>query len=484
SFAQEAVLAVIEDLAAIFETMEDEYFRLRAGDVRDEGWRLGRALSGAAPTRPPAGGPWVIVAADITPSQTAEVDLGAAAGIVTEGGGAMSHAAILARARRLPAVWGTGPLRDRVQAGDLVIVDGTAGEVILRPDAATVERYRRRQAAVQVTVEEARPDPTPAATGDGHPIVVAANISVTDEALLAARMGADGVGLVRTEFLFMNRSAPPSEEEQVNAYRRVVAALGDRPVVFRTVDVGGDKPAPALGIHPEPNPFLGWRGIRYCLDRPDVFKTQLRALWQATTGELWVMFPMVSDPEEVERARELLEEAREELVAQGRPVARAARVGMMVETPAAALALDRFVPWVDFFSVGTNDLIQYLLGVDRGNPKVSRWYRPTAPAVLATVAQVLEAAQRTGRWATVCGEMAADPPLAAFLVGMGAQELSVAPAHVARVKRLVRALRRDEARAAAMEALKAPNAEKSWAVLEEYRRSAESRAAGNAAGQS
>ncbi|MBO8141611.1 MAG: phosphoenolpyruvate--protein phosphotransferase [Firmicutes bacterium] len=463
--AEDAAAGAAEELAKVFAAMDDEYFRQRAGDVRDVGWRIVQELTGARQTAPPADGPWVIVARDMTPSQTAELDLTTVAGIVLEGGGAMSHAAILARARGLAAVTGAGPLLGRVAPGELVIVDGTRGEVILHPGANTVARYRRQ--AGQASAARRRPsDPHPAATADGHRIMVAANIASCDEAGWAAEAGADGIGLFRTEFVYMNRHKPPPEEEQVEIYRRVVAAMGSRPVVFRTLDAGGDKPIPSLGLEAESNPFLGWRGIRFCLDRPDIFKPQLRAMLQAVPEELWLMFPMVSDPGEVRRARELLAEAEQELRDAGLPVARSVRVGMMVETPAAAMVVDRFVPWVDFFSLGTNDLVQYVLGVDRTNPKVSGLYQPAHPAVLKAIAHVIEVGRRENRWVSVCGELAGELPFVAFFAGLGVNELSVAPDRIAHVKGFIRSIRREDALAAAQEALAAPDGAAAMTVLE------------------
>jgi len=469
--AEQAVAAVVDELAAVFAAMDDEYFRERAADLRDVGRHLQRALTGDKAALPAEGGPWVVVARDVAPSDVAALDLRRTAGLILQEAGPLSHAVIVAKARGLPAVR-VDSLREQLAAepGWPVIVDGTAGRVIVHPDPATVAEYRRRAQAHEDRQARWRAVAAAAArTPDGQQVSVTANIAGLEEALEALAGGADGIGLFRTEFLYMNRSRLPSEDEQVDTYRRVLAAARGRPVVFRTLDFGADKPIPALETAPEPNPALGWRGIRFCMDRVDVFRTQLRALLQAAGGDpLSVMFPMVSLPEEVRRARALLEEVRRELAQEGRQVPETVRVGIMVETPAAALAVDQFAPLVDFFSLGTNDLVQYALGVDRANARVAHLYQAYHPGVLRLVAQCVERALAASRPACVCGEMAGDPRGAVFLLGLGVREFSVVPGAVGQTKELISTIAAAQAREAAQRALAAPDAAAAMAVLESY----------------
>ncbi|MEZ4620793.1 MAG: phosphoenolpyruvate--protein phosphotransferase [Caldilineaceae bacterium] len=420
-----AINAVVAD----YEALDDDYLRRRAADVRDVGNRLLLHLeeqSLSARWQATIKAPAILVAAELTPSETATLDPALVLGIVTESGGVTGHAAIIARSLGIPAVTGVAGVTALVESGQLIALDGTKGELWLTlSDAthATVEARRQRwldeRAAVRALAQE------PAVTQDGVRIEIAANIGGAAEVAPALAAGAEGVGLFRTEFLFMGRVAAPDEETQFQAYRAAAEALGERPLLIRTLDVGGDKPLPYLAIPPEENPFLGWRGIRYCLDNPDLFRIQLRAILRAGYGHrVQVMFPMVSTLAEVQRARALLIEEKRALTAAGIACAEQLAVGIMVETPAAVLSARQLAGAVDFFSIGTNDLTQYLMAADRGNSRVADLIDPLQPPVIAAIARVAEAAHVVGIWIGICGELASEALVTPLLVGLGIDELT------------------------------------------------------------
>ncbi|MFL5878265.1 MAG: phosphoenolpyruvate--protein phosphotransferase [Solirubrobacteraceae bacterium] len=439
-----------EAAARAFEATDDAYLRARAADVRDVAGRvLGHLLGGG--TAPAPEGAGIVVAAELTPGQTAGLDRAVISGIATARGSATSHAAILARSFGIPAVVGLGDAVLALDEGTPLLLDGTEGAVVVDPPEEVRAEFQARQAKAEARRHAAVARAgEPAVTRDGVGVEVAANIAGPDDVPAALEHGADGVGLLRTEFLFLDRERLPDEDEQFAAYSEIAAALDGRPLVVRTLDVGADKPLPSLPQPPEDNPFLGRRGIRLALDEPEVLRVQLRAIVRTAAEHPGVklMFPMVTTLEEYRTARALLDEVRRELDTDGR-----LEVGIMVEVPAAALAADRFAPEVDFFSLGTNDLAQYTMAAERGNEHVAALADGPVPALLRLVAGVARAARAHGRWVGACGELAGDPAAAVLLVGLGVRELSMAPARIPEVKELVRGLEAEAAEAAAGAAL-------------------------------
>ena len=466
--AGQAVERAVAELAARFLALPDALLRARADDIRDLGARLLRNLRGQADAAPVAGhgAGAILCAEDTTPSEIASLDTEQELGVVTERGAVNSHAAILARALGIPLVIGVQDACQRLRAGELVIVDGASGEVLVEPDQEALARYAGRRQ----TPAAAAGDDSPAVTLDGFRVELAANIGSVKEAAAALAAGAEAVGVLRTEFLFLDRTTPPSEEEQFQAYAAVLRALAPRRVVIRTADIGGDKEAAYLAL-PSPqselrtphstfrtgeNPALGLRGIRLSLRQEAMFRTQLRALLRAAPfGNLAILLPMVCDVSEVRRARELIAHVHAELQRSDLgPIG----LGVMVETPAAAVLAAELAEQADFLSIGTNDLTQYVLAADRTDPAVAEWYQPLHPAVLRLVAATVEAANRAGKWAAICGEVAADPLAAPLFVGMGVRELSMAPASIPAVKQAIRRLRKADAASLLSEALKSKEA--------------------------
>ena len=434
--ADDAVEQALEPFAAMLRGSPDPVFQARAADVHDVVAQIRRALRGLTEGPPPAQ-PSILVARDLAPSQTAGLDRELVVGFATEQGSATAHTAILARALGLPAVVGIAGLVDSVQDGQPALLDGDQGTLLLDPPATLV-------AQVPPAVSGPARDAAPARTVDGRPIEVGCNAAGLDDARRAATAGADGIGLLRSEFLFLGRDRLPDEDEQVTMLAEVLAALDGRPVILRTLDVGADKPLPALPQPPEANPALGVRGLRLQLLRhPDLLKTQLRAALRVATGHrLRIMFPMVSTVGEVRAARRLLLDAQRELFPQGTPPP--LEVGIMVEVPAAAVAADLLANEVDFFSLGTNDLAQYLFAADRTNPDVAHLADSLHPAMLRMIGDVAAAAHRHHRWVGICGEMASDPWALPLLVGLGLDELSVHPPAVAPTKARLRRLSAEE----------------------------------------
>jgi len=444
--AEQAVARVSAQLIAQFQALKDAVLRERAADVEDVGRRLLANLAGKGP-RSASG---IVLARNLTPSEVSLLAGQGALAVVTEEGGPMGHMAILARALGLPAVVGAEGAVAAVCEGDAVAVDGASGEVIVRPDEATVAECRRRMAEQHpVPARLAALKALPAVTPDGFRITLAANIANPAEVDAALAAGAEAVGVFRTEYLFVNRAAPPSEDEQFEAYREVLARMAPRRVIVRTIDLGGDKPAAGWDLPPEPNPALGLRGIRLALARETLFRSQLRALVRAAgAGNLAVMLPMIADLTEVRRARRLLGGIEEEL-----GVSSPVSLGVMVETPAAAILAAELAAETDFLSIGTNDLTQYVLAADRLNPAVAGLYDPFHPAVLRLLRAVAEAARGCAKWAAVCGEMGGDPLAAPLFVGLGMAELSMVPAAIPAVKEAIRRVRRRDAEALVEETL-------------------------------
>jgi phosphocarrier protein FPr len=442
---QEATAEQAAELAELADALLAE----RAADMRDVSERVLRLLTGveAAPALPSE--PVVVLAYDLTPSETAAFDPRHVLGFCTAVGGPNAHTAILARALGLPAVVGAGPGLRAVEPGTPLILDGTAGTLTINPPADVIAAVRLRQHQEQADKLAAlQAAASPAVTLDGRRVEVAANIGGLADARQAAATGAEGVGLLRTEFLFLERSSAPDEDEQWAVYRDIALALTGRPVIVRTLDIGGDKPLPYLELPAEANPFLGERGIRLCLAHPELLERQLRAILRAASaGPLRIMFPMVADLDELCAARALLETLRAELGAP--PV----EIGIMVEVPSAALMADAFAPEVDFFSIGTNDLTQYTLAMDRTHPTLAARADGLHPAVLRLIAQTVEAAHAAGKWVGVCGELAADPLAVPILVGLEVDELSVSVPAVPTVKAQIRSLQLAECKQRAREAL-------------------------------
>ena len=460
---QEATAQVANALAAL----PDPYFQARAADVRDIAHRVLEHLLGIQRTSALPSHPIVMLAEDLMPSDTVDLDPARVLAFCTVGGGPTSHAAILARRLGIPAVVGVGERLREVASGTMVLVDGDTGTVVVAPtpeeEEAARQRWEQRAGRRRQAEAHAR---EPAITLDGERVEVAANVATPDDALEAARLGAEAIGLLRTEFLFLERTTPPSEEEQVRAYRAIFEAMQGRPVVVRTLDVGGDKPLPYIPHPPEMNPFLGVRAIRLAREHPEMLRTQLRAILRAGAGfPTRVMFPMVATVEEMRWLRDMFDDVLAELRAEGHQVPSDVQVGMMVEIPSAALLAESFCPYVDFFSIGTNDLSQYTLAADRSNARVAALADGLHPAVLRLVDMVVRAAHAHGRWVGVCGETAGERAAVPILIGLGVDELSVAPKRVPEVKALVRQWRMADAREVARVALKQTSADQVRALI-------------------
>lgn len=437
--------------------------RERVGDLTDVHIRVLSLLMGL-PDHDPVdlapGTSAVLVTHDLTPSLTVQLDRGSIAAIATDAGTRTSHVAILARSLGLPAVVGLRNATTLLRGGERVVLDGGTGMLAINPTDAEIDAYRERQreeAVAEAALTELAA--LEAITLDGVRVTLRANVDIPEEAEAAARSGAEGVGLMRTEFLVVGRTTMPDEEEQYRAYRRVVEAFDGKPVVIRTFDIGGDK-LPVGGFPTEPNPFLGWRAIRMCLDQPEMFRVQLRALLRAAVhGDLRIMLPLIVTLDEVLAARRLLEEAAGELRDRGADFRADVPLGVMIETPAAAVAADTLTRDVDFFSIGTNDLVQYTLAVDRGNANLAPRFTPLHPAVLRLIKRTVEVAEMGDIEVAVCGEMASQPLMAFALLGLGVRQMSVAPRSVPLVKRIVRSVTEAHAKLAASAALRARTAD-------------------------
>ena len=436
---ESAVLAVGEEYAQMFAAMEDSYMAARADDVRDVTRQVAVELTGEASAGLEAlEKPSVILAHSLAPSDTARVPKGMALAFVTAEGSKTSHVSIMARSMGIPAVVGVGPVLEEIFGAEVVAVDGGEGYAIADPDPealANIERLQKELEEERATLEQYKH--VEARTSDGRRIEVSANLGSPEDAEGALEWGAEGVGLFRTEFLFMERSELPTEDEQYDSYRRVAEAFGEKPVIIRTLDVGGDKDLPGVDQPEEENPFLGWRGIRMCLDVPELFKPQLRALLRAAAhGNVKMMYPMIVNADEVRAAKELLDECRRELEGEGKETG-SIEVGVMVETPAAAICAADIATEVAFFSVGTNDLVQYTLAADRGNERLRHLQSADHPAVLKLIGLTCQAADEAGIWVGVCGEAAADPALIPRLIDLGVKELSMSAPSIPRAKKVV-----------------------------------------------
>ena len=456
-----AANVVIDQQVAILSEINDEYLKERAGDIRDIGNRLIKNILGMhivdlGEINEEA----ILVAYDLTPSETAQLNLDKVLGFVTDIGGRTSHTSIMARSLELPAIVGTNNVTELVNTGDFLILDALNNVVYVNPSQEDIQRLKALQAKLaDEKAELAKLKDLPALTLDGHRVDVVANIGTIRDIEGAERNGAEGVGLYRTEFLFMDRDQLPTEEEQFIAYKDVVEAMNGNLVILRTMDIGGDKELPYLDLPKEMNPFLGWRAIRIALDRREILNAQLRAVLRASAyGKLAVMFPMIISVEEIRELKSVIEELKVELRNEGKDFDENIQIGVMVETPSAAVNAKFLAKEVDFFSIGTNDLTQYTLAVDRGNELISHLYNPMSPSVLNLIKQVIDASHAEGKWTGMCGELAGDERATVLLLGMGLDEFSMSAISVPRIKKLIRNVNYQDAKLLAEKALQQPTA--------------------------
>lgn len=459
--ADVATSKVIDMQASMLAEIDDEYLKERAGDIRDIGNRLLRNILGMhiidlGDIQEEV----ILVAYDLTPSETAQLNLDKVLGFITDIGGRTSHTSIMARSLELPAIVGTNDITARVKTGDTLILDAVNNQIHINPSDAEISEFKAVQERVAAEKAElAKLKELPAETLDGHRIEVAGNIGTIRDVDGVLRNGGESVGLYRTEFLFMDRNELPSEEEQFQAYKEIVEAMGGKQVVLRTMDIGGDKELPYLNLPKEMNPFLGWRAVRIGLTRREILNTQLRAVLRASAfGKLAVMFPMIISVEEIRELKAIVAELKEQLRAEGKAFDENLQLGIMIETPSAAVNARHLAKEVDFFSIGTNDLTQYTLAVDRGNEIIAHLYNPLSPSVLNLIKQVIDASHAEGKWTGMCGELAGDVRATALLLGMGLDEFSMSAISVPHVKKLARSINYTDAKALADEALAQPTA--------------------------
>ncbi|BAN97316.1 phosphoenolpyruvate-protein phosphotransferase [Plautia stali symbiont] len=460
--ADAAAHSVVEGQAKALEELDDEYLKERAADVRDIGKRLLQNILGLhiVDLSAIADGS-ILVAKDLTPSETAQLNLKKVLGFITDLGGRTSHTLIMARSLELPAIVGTGNVTATVKNGDFLIIDGVNNKIYVNPTDDVQEELKAIQAQYLSEKHElAKLKDLPAITLDGHQVEVCANIGTLRDVAGAERNGAEGVGLYRTEFLFMDRDSLPSEEEQFQAYKAVAEAMGSQAVIVRTMDIGGDKDLPYMNLPKEENPFLGWRAIRIAMDRKEILHAQLRAILRASSfGKLRIMFPMIISVEEVRFLKAELEMLKAQLREEGKAFDESIEVGIMVETPASAVIARHLAKEVDFFSIGTNDLTQYTLAVDRGNDLISHLYNPMTPSVLGLIKQVIDASHAEGKWTGMCGELAGDERATLLLLGMGLDEFSMNAISIPSIKKIIRNTNFEDAKALAEQALAQPTAE-------------------------
>ncbi|PHV69497.1 phosphoenolpyruvate--protein phosphotransferase [Sporanaerobium hydrogeniformans] len=432
-----AIESVTKGLVALFEAIDDPYLRERAADIKDVSRRLLANLAGHTIGLEINEPETIVIAHDLTPSDTAQLDKEKVVGFLTNIGGRTSHSAIMARTLEIPAVVGLKDITSCVQNGDTVIIDGTEGLVIINPDEATIRTYRDKQIAFKENQKQLKKlKDVQVVTKEGKKIEVCGNIGKPEDVLQVLEYGGDGIGLFRTEFLYMDREQAPTEEEQFESYKFVLEKMEGKKVVIRTLDIGGDKTLPYLPLPIEMNPFLGYRAIRLCLDQIEIFKVQIRALLRASVyGQLAVMFPMISGIEEFKQAMEIVELCKKELEKEGRSYSEAVEWGIMIEIPAAAVMADELAKHVDFFSIGTNDLIQYTLAADRMSEKVSYLYNPLHPAVLRLIKMTIDGAHSQGKWVGMCGEMAGDEEAIPTLLEYGLDEFSMSATSILGAKK-------------------------------------------------
>ena len=456
-----ATAQTIETFANIFLGMEDPYMRERGADIKDIGDRLMRNMLGMNPRGlSHISGEVILVAQDLAPSDTASLDKNVVKGIVTAAGGPTSHAAIMARTLEIPAVMGVGDIESFVD-GDKAVVLGTDGIVEINPSDADWAEYTNQAAAFQEELKRLRESANlEATTTDGHHVELFGNIGKAKDAKNALTMGAQGIGLYRTEFLYMENDELPAEDVQFEEYKKVAQDMKGKPVIIRTMDIGGDKELKCLDLPSEMNPFLGYRAIRISLNRPDIFKVQLRALLRASAfGDIHIMYPMIASVEEVKQANAMLDECKEELTAEGKEFNKDIKVGIMIEVPAAAVISPILAKYVDFFSIGTNDLCQYTLAVDRMNEAIGSLYQPLHPGVLRLIKHVIDASHEQGKFTGMCGELASDPVATMILLGLGLDEFSMTASSIPLIKNILRSVSKAECEEVANKALTMDTAE-------------------------
>ncbi len=444
--AQKAVYEACEELITIFDSMDDKYMKERAADIKDIRERLLNNLGGEQHTAMEFVEDTILIAEDLTPSDTAALDLNKIKGIITRDGGATSHVVILAKSLSLPAMVGVKEIMEEVQEEDYLILDGYNGEILINPDDETLKKYRQllKEHLEEDTIRR-QEEGLPSITVDGKEIHLFANVGSTEDVKKAMSFQIDGIGLYRSEFLYLSSTHLPTEEEQFMAYKEAAVLCG-KEITIRTLDIGGDKTLPYLPMEKEENPFLGWRAIRISLEEKDLFKTQLRAILRASAyGKIRIMLPMIISLEELLKAKEILRECMGELTEEGIAYDTAIRTGVMIETPASVLCAEELAAEADFFSIGTNDLTQYLLAVDRGNAKIAKLYNSFHPAVLRSIRMVAQAAHRHGIEAGMCGEFAGNEKATKLLIGLGLDELSMTPAKLAEIKYNLRRISYKEA---------------------------------------
>ena len=469
--ADAAVQAVIEDQAGALEALDDEYLKERAADVRDIGKRLLQNILGLHIVDLSAiSEESILVAKDLTPSETAQLNLQKVLGFITDLGGRTSHTSIMARSLELPAIVGTGSITREVKNGDYLILDAVSNQVYVNPTPEVIAGLRDIQEQyLSEKAEMAKLKDLPAITLDGHQVEVCANIGTVRDVAGAERNGAEGVGLYRTEFLFMDRESLPTEDEQFAAYKAVAEAMGSQAVIVRTMDIGGDKDLPYMNLPKEDNPFLGWRAIRIAMDRKEILHAQLRAILRASDfGKLRIMFPMIISVEEVRFLKNEIELLKTQLRDEGKNFDENIEIGIMVETPASAVIARHLAKEVDFFSIGTNDLTQYTLAVDRGNDRISHLYNPMSPSVLGLIRQVIDASHAEGKWTGMCGELAGDERATLLLLGMGLDEFSMSAISIPRIKKIIRNTNFEDAKALAEQALEQPTAEDLMTLVNQF----------------
>ncbi|WP_114603650.1 phosphoenolpyruvate--protein phosphotransferase [Staphylococcus sp. EZ-P03] len=473
--AAQALTDVSNQFITIFESMDNEYMAERAADIRDVSKRvLAHILGVDLPNPSIIDESVVIIGNDLTPSDTAQLNKQYVQGFVTNIGGRTSHSAIMSRSLEIPAVVGTKSITEEVEAGDIIIVDGMTGDVIINPSEDVVAEYQeKRDNFFKDKKELQKLRDAESVTEDGHHVELAANIGTPNDLPGVIENGAEGIGLYRTEFLYMGRDQMPTEDEQFEAYKAVLEAMEGKRVVVRTLDIGGDKELPYLDLPEEMNPFLGYRAIRLCLAQPEIFRPQLRALLRASVyGKLNIMFPMVATIQEFRDAKALLEEERQNLKNEGVEVSDDIELGIMVEIPSTAALADVFAKEVDFFSIGTNDLIQYTMAADRMSERVSYLYQPYNPAILRLVQRVIEASHAEGKWTGMCGEMAGDQTAIPLLLGLGLDEFSMSATSILKARRLIRGLSEEQMKELAAKAVNCATSDEVVALVNEYTQNA------------